>query len=79
MVVSVFELTETNTGASGTLAATWAEIGVIELEGEDAGEGPTELRARTVNVYGVPFVNPLMIIGDDEPTAVIPPGFEITK
>ena len=33
-------------------------FGVIALEGTDAGLSPITLVARTINVYGVPFVRP---------------------
>jgi hypothetical protein len=36
------------------------------------------LVAVTVNVYDVPFVRPVTVIGDDAPVAVNPPGFEVT-
>jgi hypothetical protein len=36
------------------------------------------LVAVTVNVYAVPFVNPVTTIGEDEPVAVIPPGLAVT-
>lgn len=41
--------------------------------------GPvTNVVAVTVNVYGVPLVNPVTVIGDDAPLAVIPPGLDVT-
>jgi hypothetical protein len=55
-----------------------AELGVTELDGEDAGELPTEFVATTVNVYAMPLVRPDTIIGELGPVAVIPPGFDIT-
>jgi len=34
--------------------------------------------AVTVNVYVVPFVSPVIVIGDEPPVAVKPPMFEVT-
>lgn len=34
--------------------------------------------AATVNVYAVPFVRPVIVMGEEEPVAVIPPGEEVT-
>ena len=34
--------------------------------------------ATTVNVYAVPLVNPVTVIGLDEPVAVSPPGLDVT-
>ena len=59
-------------GGSGTV------IGVVLFEAADAAPIPTELVAVTVNVYDVPFVRPVTVIGDDAPVAVNPPGFEVT-
>ena len=39
---------------------------------------PLVFVAVTVNVYPVPAVNPLTVIGDDEPVAVIDPGELVT-
>lgn len=51
------------TGADGAL-------GALELDGA--------FEATTVNVYGVPFVSPLMTHGLAEALQVLPPGFEVT-
>ena len=40
---------------------------------------PAEFKAATVNVYAVPLVNPVIVIGEDEPVAVIPPGEDVTR
>ena len=53
-------------------------VGVTALEELDAGPWPAELVAFTVNVYDVPFVRPVTVIGDDEPEAVIDPGDDVT-
>ena len=53
---------------------------VIELEGDDATESPTELKAFTVNVYAVPAVNPVIVIVPlpaCERVPVMPPGFDV--
>ncbi len=54
-------------GASGTVE------GVTELDTADAVLVPTAFVAVTVKVYVVPFVRPVMVIGDDPPEAVCPP------
>jgi hypothetical protein len=59
-------------GASGTVAGT------IELLVADAVLVPTAFVAVTVNVYVVPFVRPVMIIGDEPPYALNPPVFDVT-
>ena len=59
-------------GESGTVT------GIIALEGKDALLVPIAFVATTVNVYDVPFVSPVTMIGDTLPVAVIPPGFDVT-
>jgi hypothetical protein len=39
---------------------------------------PIALVAVTVNVYETPLVRPVTFIGEETPTAVIPPGLEVT-
>ena len=57
-------------GASGTgLTNTDREL--------DAGDIPDAFVAVVVNVYDVPFVRPVTIIGLVVPVAVIPPGLEV--
>jgi hypothetical protein len=63
---------ETLVGAPGTVA------GVTALDADDAELVPTAFVAVTVNVYAVPFVRPVMVIGESLPLAVIPPGLEVT-
>jgi hypothetical protein len=58
-------------GALGTVAGT------TELLVADAVLVPTALVAVTVNVYVVPFVRPVMTIGDEPPVAVAP-VFDVT-
>jgi hypothetical protein len=54
-------------------------IGVIAVEGADAGPVPTLLAAVTVNVYAVPFVRPVTVADVVAPTvAVKPPGDDVT-
>jgi hypothetical protein len=55
-------------GAPGVVA------GVTELDGDDGTLVPIELVAVTVNVYAVPFVRPVTVIGDETPDASMPPG-----
>ena len=57
-------------GAEGT--------GLISIDGDIEEDVPVALIAVIVNVYDVPFVNPDIIIGLDEPVAVILPGDETT-
>jgi hypothetical protein len=59
-------------GAPGTLAGT------IELLVEEAILVPIAFVAVTVNVYVVPFVKPVTVIGDEPPVPVNPPGLEVT-
>ena len=58
-------------GAPGTVA------GVIELLTLDAVLVPTPFVAVTVNVYAVPFVRPVTVIGDPLLLAVNPPEFAV--
>jgi hypothetical protein len=44
------------------------------LDAADAMPVPVELAAVTVNVYAVPFVRPVIVHGEAEHVAVIPPG-----
>jgi hypothetical protein len=59
-------------GASGTLT------GVTELLATEAVLVPTAFVAFTENVYAVPLLNPVTVIGDDPPYATKPPTFEVT-
>ncbi|GAA3406267.1 hypothetical protein GCM10020370_32620 [Paenibacillus hodogayensis] len=54
-------------------------LGETGLDGEEAGLDPTPFVATTVNVYSVPFVNPVTVTG----LAVVlvpvnPPGLDVT-
>lgn len=54
-------------------------LGQTGLDGEEAGLDPTLFVATTVNVYSVPFVNPVTVTG----LAVVlvpvnPPGLDVT-
>ena len=62
----------TPVGAPGTVA------GITALDGADAGPVPDAFVAVTVNVYEVPFVRPVTIIGLVAFDAVFPPGLDIT-
>jgi hypothetical protein len=59
-------------GAPGTVA------GVTALDAAEALPVPAEFVAVTVKVYDVPFVRPIMVIGELLPLAVNPPGLEVT-
>ena len=59
-------------GASGVVA------GVTALDALDALLVPAAFVAVTVNVYVVPFVRPVMTIGEDPADAVNPPGLDVT-
>jgi hypothetical protein len=52
--------------------------GVTGSEGSDAADGPTDVTVVTVNVYGVPFVRPLTVIGEDVPVTVSPVSTTVT-
>jgi hypothetical protein len=54
-------------GAEGTVA------GVTALDEAEAGPVPTALVAVTVNVYDVPFVSPVIVIGLPVEVAEWPP------
>ena len=60
------------TGAPGTVA------GVTALEAADGGPTPATLVAVTVKVYVVPLANPVIVIGEAVPVAVMPLGLEVT-
>jgi hypothetical protein len=53
-------------------------FGVTELLAALAGPVPVAFVAVTVNVYEVPIVKPLTVIGEAEPVPVSPPGLEVT-
>ncbi len=73
IVASPFPRTAvTLVGASGVVA------GVTEFDALDAVLVPTEFVAVTVNVYACPFVSPVTVIGDEPPSAVNPPVFDVT-
>lgn len=59
-------------GAPGVVAGT------TELLVPDGVLVPCEFVAVTVKVYVVPFVRPVIVIGDEPPVAVKPPVFELT-
>ena len=63
---------ETPVGAPGT------ETGVTAEEADDAEPVPTAFVALTVNVYAVPFVSPVTVMGDDTPDADMSPGLDVT-
>ena len=58
------------------LVMAGAAVGVTLFDAADAGPVPTEFVAVTVNVYGVPTVNPVTVIGETLPVAVRPPGLD---
>jgi hypothetical protein len=60
------------TGAPGIVA------GVTLLDAAEAAPVPMALMAVTVNVYAVPFVRPVTVMGDVADVAVKPPGLEVT-
>jgi hypothetical protein len=59
-------------GADGTAS------GVTAVDALDAEDVPVPFVAVIVNVYAVPLVKPLTVIGLDVPVAVIPPGDDVT-
>jgi hypothetical protein len=50
----------------------------VTLFDDPLAEPVVKLVAVAVNVYEVPFVNPLTVIGDDAPVPVNPPGLDVT-
>ena len=52
--------------------------GVAELLVTDDALVPTAFVAVTVNVYVVPFVNPVTVTGEPLPVALNPPMFDVT-
>jgi hypothetical protein len=72
MVASaLLDVADGEVGASGTVAGV---TGIVEVE---AAPVPAALVAVTVNVYEVPFVSPVTVIGEEVPVPV-PPGLPIT-
>ena len=61
-------------GAPGTVAPV---VGVTLFEAAEAGPVPMALIATTVNVYAVPLVRPVTVIGEPVLVAVSPPGEEV--
>ena len=62
----------TPVGTPGVVAGT------TELLVADAVLVAYALLAVTVNVYAVPFVRPVIVIGDDPPYATKPPVLDVT-
>jgi hypothetical protein len=56
----------------------WLTLVDTALLAEDASDVPIAFVAVTVNVYDVPAVKPLTVIGDELPVAVTPPGLDVT-
>jgi hypothetical protein len=54
-------------------------VGVTLFDAALSAPYPTRFCAATVNVYAVPFVNPVIVMGDAEPVAVTPPGLDVTR
>ena len=65
-------LTVTPVGAPG------ADTGVTDEEADDADELPTAFVATTVNVTGVPFVNPVTVAVRTLPTVTAVPEEGVT-
>ena len=61
-----------------SVTGTKAALGVTEFEGCDGELLPTLFAAITVNVYAVPLVKPVTVIGLPVPVFVILPGFDVT-
>src|SRR4051794_5089833 len=64
--------------AIGSVGAPGRVAGVTLFEGADASPVPTALVAVTVNVYAVPLVSPLTMMGEAVPPALLPPGEDVT-
>ena len=61
-------------GAPGAVAPV---VGVTLFEAAEAALVPIALIATTVNVYAVPLVRPVTVIGEPVLVAVSPPGEEV--
>jgi hypothetical protein len=53
-------------------------VGVKELLDPEAGLVPLALVAVTEQVYAVPLVRPVTVIGLEAPVVVRPPGLQVT-
>ena len=73
VALPLLTIAEMLVGTPGAIGA-----GVTADDALEAVPVPTELVATTVKVYAVPLVNPVTVIGDEEPVAVRPPGDEVT-
>ena len=62
----------------GGVPATVSRRGTTALDAADGAPVPAELLAVTVNVYVVPLVRPVKVIGEAAPVAVAPPGLAVT-
>jgi hypothetical protein len=69
------ELPET----AGEILKIRPAVGVTLFDAALSAPYPTRFCAATVNVYAVPFVNPVIVMGDAEPVAVTPPGLDVTR
>ncbi len=56
----------------------YTKFGITLLDAAEAGELLNPVEAVTVNVYDVPVVRPVTVIGLDAPVPVNPPGDEVT-
>jgi hypothetical protein len=71
-------LTEPDDGPVKVKVVAGGIAGVTLFEALDALPVPALLVAVTVNVYGVPLVSPVTVIGEALPVAVMPFGAEVT-
>ena len=62
----------------GVPGAVTVGAGVTADDAVEAVPVPTELVATTENVYAVPLVRRVTVIGEDVPVAVILPGEDVT-
>ena len=53
-------------------------VGVVPDDGTEAGPVPCDDVARTVKLYVVPLVSPVITRGDPDPVTVAPPGDAVT-
>jgi hypothetical protein len=60
------------------VGAPGAAAGVAEAEEIENGDVPIPLMAATVKVYEPPFVNPVIVAGEDETVKVSPVGETFT-
>ena len=62
----------------GGVPVTVSRRGTTALDAADGAPVPATLFAVTTNVYDVPLVRPVTVMGEVAPVAVAPPGLAVT-